>query len=289
MTTQLTQVNIFNQSSMIFSEAKEEKSPSGVSFGRRINIQTRNPNGTTGDLIFATPANLFSFGVSANTDPGSGAITGYTFPLCLFDRDGATPEQQKFVECFDSVVDAVKDHVLSVKDEINKFDLEQSDLRKLNPLYWKKEADPSGRGLRVVPGTGPTLYAKCMYSKKNDAFASKFYVDGAEECCEDPKTLIGTFCHATAAIKIESIFVGNKISLQVKIVEADISPQAMTSKRLLGRPTATPGVSMTKPSLLSTNNPMAQAEESDESDSDSDIEIPAPVVAKKVVRKVSKK
>ena len=62
------------------------------------------------------------------------------------------------------------------------FELTKNDLTKskggLNPLYWKKEKFTNSKGrttLRVVPGTGPTLYTKLIYSKKNKKFLSQFF------------------------------------------------------------------------------------------------------------------
>ena len=49
---------------------------------------------------------------------------------------------------------------------------------------------------------------------------------------------MGKYCFTTAAIKIESIFIGSKISLQVKLYEAVIEPQSSGMKRLLARPKA---------------------------------------------------
>jgi hypothetical protein len=49
---------------------------------------------------------------------------------------------------------------------------------------------------------------------------------------------MGKHCYANGAVKIESIFVGSKISLQVKLYEAVVEPSKMGMKRLLERPKA---------------------------------------------------
>jgi hypothetical protein len=50
--------------------------------------------------------------------------------------------------------------------------------------------------------------------------------------------LLGKYCFAEAAVKIESIFIGNKISLQVKLYECNVEPTQTGMKRLLARPKA---------------------------------------------------
>jgi hypothetical protein len=59
----------------------------------RINISTRNEDGYIGELIIPTER-LYSFGVSENTSQETGNVTGFTFPLCLWSRDGVTPAEK---------------------------------------------------------------------------------------------------------------------------------------------------------------------------------------------------
>ena len=88
--------------------------------------------------------------------------------------------------------------------------------------------------MRVVPGTGPTLYTKLIFSKKNDKFLSQFFTSNDEPI--DALELMGKYCYTNAAIKIESIFIGSKISLQVKLYEAVVELTSSGMRRLLSRP-----------------------------------------------------
>ena len=63
----------------------------------------------------------------------------------------------------------------------------------------------------------------------------------------DALSLIGKYCFAKCAIKIESIFIGNKICLQVKLYECEVKPMDSGVKRLLKRPTS-------QPEVLKSNN-----------------------------------
>ena len=229
--TQLTSAINYDVSRMIFSEAQIGTIPDSkpqISY-MRININTRNENGTAGDLIFPTEK-CFSFGVSENTNPDTGKINGYVMPICLFSRDGATEIERSWVNTFDAVVEKCKDHLISHREEINQYELERNDLKKLNPLYYKRDKG------KIVEGTGPTLYAKLIMSKKQEKLVSMFFDFNGENI--NGMDLIGKYLHTRAAIKIESIFIGNKISLQVKLYECEVKLAEQGPKRLLARPVA---------------------------------------------------
>ena len=225
---------------MIFSEPVLGEIPDSkpkIEF-KRINIFTRNEDGTEGELIIPTER-LYSFGISENTSQETSKITGYTFPLCLWSRDGATKEEMTWTDTFNSIVECCIDHLIDNREEIDKFELERNDLTKskggLNPLYWKMEKiidEKTGKPSRVkVPGCGPTLYVKLVYSKKQDKFLTQFYdLDGE---FVEADTLMGKHCYVKSAVKIESIFIGSRISLQIKLYEAMVEPSKSGMKRLL--------------------------------------------------------
>ena len=243
--TQLTPAMGYNPTNnMIFSDPIYGSIPDSrpkIEF-RRINISTRNEDGSIGELIIPTER-LYSFGISTNTSQETGKVTGYTLPLCLWNRDNPTEKEKIWVETFDNIVDCCIDHLVENREEIELYELSRSDLTKskggLNPLYWKKEkfTEDSGKTiLRKIPGRGPTLYSKLIYSKKHDKFLTQFF-DTNDEPIE-ARTLMGKHCYATSAIKIESIFIGAKISLQVKVYESVVEPVNSGMKRLLARPVA---------------------------------------------------
>jgi hypothetical protein len=211
---------------MLFSKCETNTVPNSSISYKRININSRNADGTVGELVLGTPR-LFSFGVSENTDPATGKVNGYTMPLCLYTKDAPRDEEKQWVDGFNRIIEAIKDHVLANREEIGKYELEPSDLKKMNPLYWKKEKG------KIVEGQGPVLYAKLIERKKDNKILSVFYDDSTGEEIE-ALSLIGKYCYANAAIKIESIYVGNKVTVQVKLYEASVQQQAAGPKRLLG-------------------------------------------------------
>lgn len=280
--TQLTTASGYDTSRMIFSDAQAGSIPNSVPAinYKRITISTRNEDGTVGELIFPT-SQLFSFGVSENTNPETGKVNGYVMPMCLWNRDGASKEEKAWSDTFDRVVEACKEHLIKNREEIEQYDLAMSDLKKFNPLYWKKEKG------KVVEGSGPTLYAKLIVSKKQNKIVTMFYNSDGDEV--DPLSLLGKYCYATGAVKIESIFIGNKISMQVKLYECEVKLMDTGMKRMMKkRPEGESKVRMAI-SAKPLDDTKDDDPDSDASVKDSDDEKTPPKAApKKVVRKVKK-
>lgn len=213
--TQITSAAGYNTDRLIFSESQNGSIPNTPIQYKRILIKTKNNDGTIGDLIIPT-TRLFSFGVSENISPDTQKVNGYVLPLCLWSRDGCSSEEKEWTDTFNKIVEKCKLHLVNTREEIERWDLELNDLKKFNPLYWKKE-----KGV-VVKGTGPVLYSKLIVSRKIEKYngiITMFYDKNDNPI--DPLSLIGKRCYITGAIKIESIFIGNKISLQVKLYECE--------------------------------------------------------------------
>jgi hypothetical protein len=283
--TQLTTASGYDTKRMIFSEAQSGSIPNSVPQinYKRISISTRNEDGTVGDLILPT-SQLFSFGVSENTNPETGKVNGYVMPLCLWNRDGATKEEKEWSDTFDAIVEACKDHLVSNREEIEHYDLAKSDLKKFNPLYWKREKG------KIVPGTGPTLYAKLIVSKKQNKIVTMYYDNEGREV--DPLSLLGKYCYATSAVKIESIFIGNKISLQVKLYESEVRLMDTGMKRMMKKRPVGDNKVIEVSGSLPLQDESKDASDSDASlnDSESDGEVaPKKPVKKQLPKKVTRR
>jgi hypothetical protein len=224
----------------------------------RIPISTLNKDGSLGELVFQTEE-LFSFGVSENKDQATGKVNGYTLPLCMWNKDAPTENEKAFTQILEDVVEKCKDHLIldETKDEICKYTLERNDLKTLNSfIYRKKEKG------KVIEGVGPVLYPKLIESKKNNKIITSIFNDRGQEI--DPMGLIGKYCWVKAAVKIESIYVGAKISMQVKVYEAEVRLVDTGAKRLLQRPKAE--ASLTMNVSVESKSPLAQNDEDDEDD-----------------------
>ena len=220
MSLQLTEAKGYNIENMVFSDPVNGSIPNSTIQFKRIMIKTKYPNGQIGDLIIPTER-LYSFGVNVNTSQETGKVTGYTMPMCMWSRENCTKEEKEWTDTLTKIVEKCKDHLVENREEIEKWDLEHAELKKLNPLYFKKEKG------KIVEGLGPKLYPKLIQSRKakekspeTDGIITYFY-DKKDETL-NPIELVGKPCFVNAAVKIESIFIGSKITLQVKLFECDV-------------------------------------------------------------------
>jgi hypothetical protein len=283
---QLTSANGYDVNNMIFSKpivGNVKDTP--INF-RRINIQTKYEDGSVGDLILPTER-VFSFGVCENVDPTTKKVNGYVFPLCLIDKDNPTDEEKEWVNTFNNIIDRCKKYLLDNKKELKLYDLEAALLKKLNPLYYKRVDG------EIPDGATPTLYAKIIVSKKQEKVVTEFF-DSKSGISLNALDLLKKFCYAKAAIKVESIFLGNKISIQIKIYEAEVDLVNTGMKKLLPRKPVSESKVVTDTSLKS--NPLVNDDKSDVDDDDDvssiksdSIEEPEPVKAapKKIIKKVT--
>lgn len=272
---QLTSATSYDVNNIVCSEPKlgevkqndqdKSKKDVGVNF-QRITISTKYPDGTVGDLIMPTDE-LFSFGVGENTSKETGQVTGHTMSLCLWNRDRQTEKyvptegQFEWTNTYNRIIDHLKKIMIEYHkkgllstESFNKYrhavdddDAEENggftslefkgQLRKFNNLYWGK-GKKSGKIIEEgVYENGPTLYAKLIESKKKGALKilTQFY-DYNNNPMDPLKQLMGVYCTTFGAIKIESIFIGNSISLQVKLYECNCKVLDGGMARLLPRP-----------------------------------------------------
>lgn len=263
--TQLISAKNFDVDNIVFSTPTEQKIPDSKISSKRIFLSARNPDGTIGELCMSTDE-VYSFGVNLNLDEkNKDIVTGYTMPLCLFNKNGATDNEKQFVDMFNRIVEKCKDHIIDNKDALDQYSLERSELKKIcNSLYYKR--DPKNKA-KILEGTGPTLYAKLIFNKKKNQITSTFFnSQNGQEI--DPMDLVDKHCYAKAVIKFESIFIGNKISLQIKLYDCGIKMIDSGRKRLLPRPAPT----QSSVNLLHSNaNPL-----DDEGDDDNEEDISQP-------------
>lgn len=259
-TTQLISAHSYDTSKMIFSDPIEGAIPDSTIKYRRINISTKNNDGSIGELVIPTER-IYSYGLSENLNQTTGKVDGYSLPLVLYNKNGASEEEKHFVETFNNIVNTCKKFLLDEKDTLELYDLEANDLKKLNPIYYKRDKG------KIVEGSPPTLYAKLIVKKdkkEGNTIISKFFDEESGDEM-NPLNVMGKSCYTSAVIKFESIFIGNKISLQVKLTEADVKPIETGFKRLLPsiRPKAVSQIISS-----SSNNIPLQLHEDNEDDDD---------------------
>lgn len=228
--TQLTNFKNYDVNRLIFSNPEVGSIPGSASklTFKRIRLATKNPDGTIGDLVLATPPDLMCYGLQEQTDPTTGVVNGYQFPLVLWNRNSPTEDEKDFTSTIHKICDACKEHLVKTRETIEKYDLEMNDLKKFNPLYYKMEKG------KIVEGKGPMLYIKTLTSKKDGLIkVHTIFTDGDTNELISPMDLMNKRCYVRGAIKFESIFIGTKISLQLKLFEAQVKVIDRAFKSLL--------------------------------------------------------
>lgn len=268
MSNQISEAKSYNTKNMIFSEPINGSIPNSTIQFKRIMVKTKYKDGTIGDLLIPTER-LYSFGVSVNTSQETGKVTGYTMPMCMWTRDGTTEKEKTWTDKLDEIVENCKKHLVDNRDDIEKWDLELVDLKKLNPLYFKRDKG------KIVEGSGPKLYPKLIQSRKarernpdNDGIITDFY--DTSNVSLNPLELVSKGCFVNGLIKIESIFIGSKITLQVKLSECEVELVERQGIRRLLRNRITEETSpkdvSEKKSPVQEITPHQDTYESDESD-----------------------
>lgn len=211
----------------------------------RCSIKYRFPDGSTGPLLLCTPK-LFSFGVCPQSPMGEQVkedlsnVTGYVLPLCLHDSSN-TPlkEEEELISLIDSIPAILISHCTTQQfnAELGKYGDDQyteSDFKKINPIYRKKE-----KGV-IVPGKSPVIYPKLKYrdgvfstifNKNDDSYTPNTNVSVQNV---DPYQLLNVKMNTRCQLHIESLFIGAKISLQLKLAQVLYEPIQTTNYRIPG-------------------------------------------------------
>ena len=210
--TSIIKTSEFNVSNIQFSKAQENNIPQSKMTFKRIQLRYENNNDLQ-DLILESPPNLLSWGLQENRDMQTNNLNGYQMAMNLYTRNNVTNEERKFVDCIEAISDHVKQHLVENRDEIERYDLELADLKRLSPLYWKLD-----KGQKMLD-KGPTLYVKCLYDKRDDQINTVF-IDEMKQKPINPMKILKEQCYCRFALKVESIFIGQlAISIQLKLIE----------------------------------------------------------------------
>jgi hypothetical protein len=151
-------------------------------------------------LVFSSEE-VFSFGVSRNTLDTSSV--SYQISLCLYDRENPKDEEIKWAAKYEELATICREHLK--KTEFKKL---KGLIDTMKGLSWKSN--------EVGDVDGPKLYPKIMFNQKKEEFITVF-MDESDDIIEDPKTILDKRGKIKVALRFESIFVGSKVALQVRV------------------------------------------------------------------------
>lgn len=158
-----------------------------------------NPNRLT-DLILNTPSHLMSFGIQEKHNRHTGEVIGYQIPIILWNKKGASEEEKQFINTLQSLVRRCQNHI---QDHYN------ANADKLTLLSWRNQENGDEY---------PVLYVKLITNRKTNRIMTLFINEDTNEEI-DPLDLVNKRCLITAAIKVENLYIGDNVSLQLKLYE----------------------------------------------------------------------
>jgi len=245
----------------------------------RINIGIKNPDDSEGEVIINLDRS-FSFGVSTNYDESKTIIQSYSYPISMYDKNGATEMQLLSVQFIEVLSEVCQEYTLQphVKQSLAAPKTELHHLEKYNPLYYPEDKKTGER----ILGKSPNFYPKLLWAKAGtnkqgkevkERMFTRFYAedeDGpdGEPVSLNPLDFLDKKHYTTAAVKFESIFFGAKTkNIQTKVYEAIVKPADNGSRRLLRtapRPVLAPHVdnSSSSSSFSASNSSSASSSSS---------------------------
>ena len=208
----------------------------------KLNIGCKNDAGV-GEFVFNIPFFCHSFGVEEFTNE-AGVPTNHNASLSLVDMNGTPEEQQAqvdFVKQFSSVIEKIKEHLVSIKKEIKKPTLDKNDLKALNPM--KQAVDEDGNPKGNAYYFSPKLMEKKIYNKEDPSdmkieVVTEFFLDGQFDEAGNPikisplEFMGKKHFKFRGAVKIDNVYIGSKISIQCKIYDGVVRPVSNERKRM---------------------------------------------------------
>ena len=216
---QLSSFENMSEDNIVFQTAKKHKVPNSKIKYQRIKIERKLSNGKTTPLVVETPF-LFSFGINERKDQETNKISGYSIPVCLWQKD-AEPNKKEtnFFNIINKVFDLCQNHLSREHGENEATSL--SDV-----LYYKQVEyiDQKGKSKKKKDKTSaPVLYVKLIYSSDTKKFSELFRVKGKKEV--KPLDYKDKYFNTRMAIIFDSIYLGrNSVSIQVKAHGVHILP-----------------------------------------------------------------
>lgn len=149
----------FDASSLRFGEVKRKEITGDngtkinwmtIPIGACYNADQKSGPEVVGDLLFKLDEELQTFGVAPD-------LSGKKLQMatCLFSQGNKTDKQVAFVETINKITAKVISFLVSIKYDIGVPDLIESDLRKMNPIYYTKNKDT-----KIPDPDKPMLYIK---------------------------------------------------------------------------------------------------------------------------------
>lgn len=204
----LTEIEDFDFRRIVFSEPQYNNNNNSIII--KIGVSNAN-NDSIHDLVISSPQNMLSFGLQEIREKDADTIVAYQLPLCFHHKSKWTNMEAKFVEFINKFTDICHD---VAKQELSSYNSSSDqDITFIHPIVYKKQANNEN--------VGPIMYVKMLLNRYSNQFISVF-IDEKTNQEVDPLLFLNKKSFVTAAIKLESIIIGKKITLRMKLYEVVI-------------------------------------------------------------------
>jgi hypothetical protein len=154
----------------------------------------------------------------------------YTFPIVMYDaRVSPTEEEQNCIDMFDSIQKVIVLYLKSpeMKPLMNKYNMD-SRVDQMNIFYRKKTKEG-----RIIEEAAPVLHPKLFMDLTKSSVFPGFY--DPDDIPINPSDIIGKRCKCICDIIIDSVYVGPRPSIHLKLNDAIIT-ELYDKKRVLHAP-----------------------------------------------------
>jgi hypothetical protein len=198
--------------------------------GYRLNCGVNHPDGSKSGLFLSLPPGLFSFGTRQFEMNGN---ISWSHSISLMNRDNPSDEELQFVEL-------LKDIARTLYENLDSNDVKKITRHGKSPpletvtqtlvSYKKSETG------EIDHDSIPCLYVGLIVNKTKGTRRDCLYDNktGKVFNFEDLEDKIHTVVQGV--VKIGGVYIGNKISIQAQLWEADVEVRDGGGKRLLARP-----------------------------------------------------
>jgi hypothetical protein len=218
----------------------------------------------------------------------------------MWGLQGPTDREQLWYDKFMAIISHIRKYIYTNRKAMKLHEISNEEvaamvqLQKIDPIYYKVDKETGER----VKENAPVLSVKLITYKPKDKKGAatdkkdiiRSYFTDAEGNKLDAYDLLGQKCHAKAAVKIESVYIGGgRFALQLKLVDAIIERTENSNKPLLNRSNVARTVVATNSTNMNDSKDDDDDKGSVEDDDDEVVEppkeAPKPAPIRKIVNK----
>ena len=208
----LIDIENFDLNRIVFSEPQYNNNNNSIII--KIGVSNTN-NDSIHDLIISSPQNMLSFGLQEIKEKETESIVAYQLPLCFHHQTKMTAMESRFIDFLDQLTSLCFD---IAKQELSTYHpSDNQDISFIHPIVYKKQSSSNQENHNL----GPIMYVKMLLNRYSNQFISVF-IDEKTNQEVDPLLFLNKKSFVTAAIKIESIIIGKKVTLRMKLYEVII-------------------------------------------------------------------